>query len=213
VGLKPAPDQRVMRPHELERRAVAKARGHLGRTDDVSEHDGAQSGVHNGLGSARRRTRIADTAEKCLDSRKIDRDDGVGDLAMRLTMDSLGGFGIRRVDEAEGGAIVLVEPIRHVFYAVSILDVDIPAVRLSDVLRLQTTQIVAVHKNRHAIPLRCRGGWSPCEAIAIFAGCALPWASRLILWVCSRRLYSQASRLVKTRALAKNGARQGTTGP
>src|SRR4029077_13846662 len=119
-------------------------------------------------------------------------DDGVWDFAMRLTMDSLGGFGVRRMDEAERGAIVLVEPIGHVFHPVSVLNIDVPAVRLSDVLRFQTTQIVAVHKNRHAIPLGCRSGWSPCEAIAIFAGCALPWASRLILWVCSRRLYSQA---------------------
>jgi hypothetical protein len=45
-------------------------------------------------------------------------------------MDSLGGGGVRGMDEAEGGAIVLVEPIGHVFYAVSILDVHVPAVRL-----------------------------------------------------------------------------------
>jgi hypothetical protein len=47
---------------------------------------------------------------------------------------------------------------------VSVLNIDVPAVRLSDVLRLQTTQVVAVHKNRHAIPFGCHSGWSPCEA-------------------------------------------------
>ena len=76
-------------------------------------------------------------------------------------MDALGGFGVRRVDEAEGGAIVLVEPIGHVFYAVSVLNVDVPAVRLGDVVRLQAAQVVAVHENRHVISLGRRGGWIP----------------------------------------------------
>jgi hypothetical protein len=64
---------------------------------------------------------------------------------------------------------------------VSVLNIDVPAVRLSDVPRLQTTQVVAVHKNRRAIPLGCRSGWSRCEAIAILAGCTLACASRLML--------------------------------
>jgi hypothetical protein len=34
-----------MHPHEFERRAVAQARGHLGRTDNVGEHDGPQPRV------------------------------------------------------------------------------------------------------------------------------------------------------------------------
>ena len=38
----PAPNQGVVRPHQFERRAVAEARRHLGRTDDVGEHDSAQ---------------------------------------------------------------------------------------------------------------------------------------------------------------------------
>ena len=63
---------------------------------------------------------------------------------MRLTMDVLGGGGVRRVDEAERGAIVLVEPIGHVLYAVSILNVDVPAVRFGDIIRLQAAQVVAV---------------------------------------------------------------------
>src|SRR5580698_7124105 len=67
-----------------------------------------------------------------------------GDRAMRLAMDLLCGRGVRRMDEAEGGAVVLVEPIGHVFYAVSVLNVDVPAVRLGDVVRLQAAQVVAV---------------------------------------------------------------------
>src|ERR1700722_17668163 len=76
-----------------------------------------------------------------------------------ITMDALGGFGVRRVDEAEGGAIVLVEPIGHVFYAVSVLNVDVPAVRLGDVVRLQAAQVVAVHENWHVVSRGRRGGW------------------------------------------------------
>jgi hypothetical protein len=36
---------RRRRPHEFERRAVAEARRHLRRTDDVGEHNGPQSGI------------------------------------------------------------------------------------------------------------------------------------------------------------------------
>ena len=106
VRLEPAPDQRIMHPHELERRAVAETRRHLGRTDDVGEHDGPQPGVYGGGGRTWCRARIADAAEERLDGGKIDRNDGVGDFTMRLPMDSLGGGRVRRVDEAEGGAIV-----------------------------------------------------------------------------------------------------------
>ena len=109
--------------------------------------------VHGGRRRARGRARIADAAEERLDGGKIDRNDGVGDFTMRLTMDSLGGRGVRRMDEAEGGAIVLVEPIGHVFYAVSVLNVDVPAVRLGDIVRLHAAQVVAVHENRHVISL------------------------------------------------------------
>ena len=74
---------------------------------------------------------------------------GISPCASRWT--SLGGGGVRRMDKAKGGAIVLVEPIGHVFYAVSILNVDVPAVRLGDIIRLQPAQVVAVHENRHVI--------------------------------------------------------------
>ena len=151
VCLKPAPNQRVMRPHKFERRTVTETHSHLGRTDDVREHDGPQGGVYGGGGRAWYRTWIADTAEECLDSGKIDRNDGVGDFTMRLTMDSLGGFGVRRMDEAERSTIALVEPIGHVFYALSVLNVDVPAVRFCDVVRLKAAQVVTVHENRHGI--------------------------------------------------------------
>ena len=166
-SLEPAPDQRVMRPHEFERRAVAEARRHLGRTDNVGEHDGSQPRIDGGRGRARGCARIADAAEERLDRGKIDRNDGVGDFAMRFAMDSLGGGGVRRMDEAEGGAVVLVEPIGHVFDAVSILNVDIPAMRLGDIVRLHAAHVMAVHVDRHAIPSLRRiiaGTAARCEA-------------------------------------------------
>src|ERR1700722_20869089 len=61
--LKPAPDERVMRPHQFKRRAVAKPRRHLGRTDEVGEHDGAQPRIHSGLRRALSRARIANAPE------------------------------------------------------------------------------------------------------------------------------------------------------
>jgi hypothetical protein len=36
---------------------------------------------------------------------------------------------------------------------VSVLNVDVPAVRLGDILRLRSAQVVAVHVNRHVISL------------------------------------------------------------
>ena len=149
--VEPAPDQSVVRPHQFERRGVAKARRHLGRTDDVGEHDGAQPGIHGRRRSPRGGARIADAAEKGLNRGKIDRNDGVGDFAMRLTMDSLGGGRVGRMYETEGGATLLVEPIGHVFYPVPVLDVDIPAVRRGDILRVRSAQVVAVHEDRHAV--------------------------------------------------------------
>src|SRR4029077_628673 len=157
-------------------RAVTEARRHLGRPDDVGEHDGPQPGVYRWGGCAlgrargrhtsqetlpRGRARIADAAKERLDGGKIDRNDGVGDFTMRLTMDSLGGRGVRRMDEAEGRTILLVKPIGHVFYSVSVLNVHVPAVRLGDILRLRYAQGAAGHENRHVISLGRRGGWIP----------------------------------------------------
>jgi hypothetical protein len=110
---------------------------------------------HGGRRCARGRAWIAYAAEEGLDGGRIDRNDGVGDFAMRLTMDSLGRGRVRRMDEAERCAIVLIEPIGHVFYAVLILDVDVPAVRLGNIIRLQPAQVMAVRENRHEIS-HCR---------------------------------------------------------
>ncbi len=151
IGLQPAPDQRVVRPNEFERRAVAEAGRHLGRTDDVGEHDGSQPGIHGGRGRARGCLRIVDAAEERFDGSKIDRNDGVGNCAMRLAVDSFGGRWVRRMDEAEGRAFALIEPIGHVFDPVSVLNVDVPAMRLGDILRLHAAHVMTVHVDRHAI--------------------------------------------------------------
>src|ERR1700730_6054683 len=134
VGLKSASDQRVVRPHEFESRAVAEAGRHLGRTDDVGEHDGAQPGVRGGYGRAGNSARIADAAEERLDGGKIDWNDGVRDFAVRRPVHSLGGRGVRRMNETEGGAVALIEPIGHVFDSVAVLNVDVTTVRLGDII-------------------------------------------------------------------------------
>ena len=52
VRVEPPTDQRVVRPNQFERCAVAEARRDLGRTDDVGEHDVAQPRVHDRCDSA-----------------------------------------------------------------------------------------------------------------------------------------------------------------
>jgi hypothetical protein len=151
VGLEPAPDQRVMRPHQFERGAVAEARRHLGRAEDVGEHDGSQPGIDSDRDRARSCARIADATEERLDGGKIDGNDGVGNLPMRLAMDAFGGRWVRGMNEAKGGAFALIEPIGHVFDTVSVLDIDVPAMRLGDLLRLHATHVMTVHVDRHAI--------------------------------------------------------------
>ena len=53
MRLEPAPNNCVVRPNQFERRAVAEPRRHLGRTDDVGEHDRAQRGVDGRRGGPR----------------------------------------------------------------------------------------------------------------------------------------------------------------
>jgi hypothetical protein len=124
---------------------------------------------------------------------------------MRLTMDTLGGGGVRRMDETEGGAIALVEPIGHVFYAVSILDVDVPAVRLGDIIRLQAAQVVAVHENRHAIPPVGAAGKSHFTAVVMFAGSGFDL--RLAFHGALETTIRQAPWLVRTCGAPKNGGK------
>jgi hypothetical protein len=51
----------------------------------------------------------------------------------------------------------------------SVLNVDIPTMSLGDIIGIQATQVMAIHENRHAIPLGCRSGWSPCELLGSVA--------------------------------------------
>ena len=89
VSLKSAPGKRVVRPHEFEPRSVSKASRHIGRTDYDGENQAPQYGI-NSQGRTRGPARRADEAEERLYGGKIDRNDGVGDCAVRLTMDALG---------------------------------------------------------------------------------------------------------------------------
>jgi len=81
----PAPDEAVVHADYLKCRGVAEPRRHLGRTDDVGEHDGAQSGIPFRDGGTRRRFRIADAAEERLNRSKIDRDDVGRNFSVRLS--------------------------------------------------------------------------------------------------------------------------------
>jgi hypothetical protein len=64
VRLEPAPHDRVMRPHQFERRAVAKPSRHLGRTATMSVNMTARNPGSTARGGPGGRTRIADPAEE-----------------------------------------------------------------------------------------------------------------------------------------------------
>ena len=73
------------------------------------------------------------------------------DLTMRLTMDPLRGCLVRRMHQAKGGAAPFIKPVSHVLDPVPALDVDIPAVRFSDIRLRQPAQVVAVHEDGQGV--------------------------------------------------------------
>ena len=152
MGVELPAHERVVRPDEIERRRVAKPHGHLGRPDDVGEHHGAKSGIDGRRRRAAcgRRKRIADASEERLDRGEVDRDDGAGDPTMRVPMDALGRGGVRGMDEAEAGAALFVEPVGDVLDALAVLDFQVAAAGLGDVLMRQPAHVVAIHEDRHA---------------------------------------------------------------
>ena len=88
---------------------------------------------------------------------------------MCFAMDPLGGGGVRRMNEAEGGSAILVKPIGHVFDPVAVLNVDVRPVRLGDVLSLQAAQVVAVHVDWHGALYH--------DSIILGEGAASTWLS------------------------------------
>src|SRR5207302_5198033 len=88
-------------------------------------------------------------AEERLDCSEINRDDVGRDFAMRLSMHPLSGSHVRRIDQAEIGAALVVEPVGHVLDPVSPLDFEVFAVRLGDAFGGHAGHVVAIHKDWH----------------------------------------------------------------
>ena len=166
MRLETASDQRVVHPHQFERRAVAKPRRNLGRTNDVGEHYGAQPRIHRPRGGGWGCARVADATEERLNRGKIDRNDDASDFAMCLTTDSLGGGRIWRINKAEAGATLLVEPVSHILDPVPTLDLEVLAVRVNDIHLLQASHVVAIHENRQEVFLVRRRDSSGCRSDA-----------------------------------------------
>jgi hypothetical protein len=141
--MEPAPYQRVMHPHQFECRNVAEAARHFGRAHDVGEHDGAQPGIDFRLAAAGGGARIADAAEERLDGGKIDQDDGIGDLPMRLAMDVLGGRGIGCIDQTESGSALVVTPVGNVFDPEFSLNFHVLVVRTGDIFLSRLLKVPA----------------------------------------------------------------------
>jgi hypothetical protein len=96
---KPAPDQRIVHPHQLERRRVAEPRRHFGRADDVGHQHAAQSRIHVRPGVACGQAGIADSAEESLDRGEVDRDDVGRHPAMGLAVNVRCSRGIGRLHD------------------------------------------------------------------------------------------------------------------
>jgi hypothetical protein len=90
---------------------------------------------------------------------------------------------------------------------VSFLDVDVPTVRLGDVVRLQTAQVVAVHENRHVIPLVDAAVGSHCDGIAIFAGSGFDSRLAFGVHLCARDDYFGKRLFVRARNAPGNGGK------
>src|SRR5215217_3596467 len=83
--------------------------------------------------------------------------DLVGYEAVRFTMHRAGGFRVRRLDEAEDLARLLVDPVALVVDAVLVLRLDVLLMRLRDICGGDlATERVDVHVQRHDPP-PCRG--------------------------------------------------------
>ena len=195
-----------MRPHEFERRAVTETRRHLGRTDDVGEHDGPQPGIHRGrdrAGAARgspMRPRNASTVARSTGMMAL----GISPWASRWTRSAVAGSGAWTRQKATHFAHRTNRPC--IFRRVG-PECRLPAVRLSDILRLRSAQVVAVHVNRHVISLGAAALGPVARRSQPSREAALTCASPRRSWVCSRRLFRQTPRLVRTGSARENGGK------
>ncbi len=131
------------------------------------------TGIHVGSNRTRCRLGIADATEERLHRGEIDRDNVGRDFAMRLAVHPLGSCGVGRVDQAEIGTALLVEPVGHVLDPVSVLDFEILAMRLSDAFGGQAVHVVTIHEDRHGglhLPVALEGQ-------ALIGCCGSRWAS------------------------------------
>jgi hypothetical protein len=100
-----------MYPHKLKRRSVAEAHRHLGRSDDIREHNSTQPGIH--LQGNRTRGRDFTIAPRDAPAQRSPR------LAHR---------------PGRIGAALVVEPIGHILDPVSVLDLEVFAMCFGNVL-------------------------------------------------------------------------------
>ncbi len=116
-----ASHDRIMCPHEFGCHAVAEARCHLRRADDIGK-DRSVAGIPFGEGLAGHLFGFMHPPMKCLDRGKGDLDDFAGDETVRFAVDALRGLGIRRIDQTERCSTPLIVPIGEELHPVPILE-------------------------------------------------------------------------------------------
>src|SRR5215217_7085611 len=93
--------------------------------------------------------------------------DLVGYEAVRFTMHRAGGFRVRRLDEAEDLARLLVDPVALVVDAVFVLRLDVLLMRLRNICGGHlATERVHVHVQRHDPP-PCSRGYADAMAVSL----------------------------------------------
>ncbi len=138
---------------ELHGGFVTKLLGQAGRADNVGKNDGANPWIARVRASTREDDRAGRVdfaaTEKPLSQIGIDLDHFVGHVTMGFAMNAAGGFGVRRLDEAEDLTSILIQPILAVLDVVFSLLGDVREVDLRDLFRSCFSDLVNIKIQGH----------------------------------------------------------------
>ncbi len=93
---------------------------------------------------------VTDPAQKCLNSRLINLNNVLGDIAVGLCVSASRRFSVWRVYQTKTSLAFFIKPIGHEFDAVFILSFKIQLMRFRDVLGRQARHVVSVHFRRRS---------------------------------------------------------------
>ena len=152
------PDDRVVGPNDIETSIVTELIADDGRSFNVGEHDGAQSGIRAGSWTVYRGSIGGfglPVAQERREARLFNPDDVVRHQAVSFLVTGLGGVGAWGIDKAVCFAFGTVEPVGEVTDAVLVLDLEIARMCCSDVFFCRFSEpFVNIHKHWHGADSR-----------------------------------------------------------